>query len=228
MKRPRRTQTSIANISQSLLETGLTLLQRNALPAYRINSNSSRPPVAPGESNPSAIAMLLLVTGLDWHLARLKYWKDEWSARPNPAHKSFSWSMGDYFQKKVENLLQKRHENRLKEQLLELSAVRDNIAHPNLYTIEEVMFDDLSFGKPTTRLIGASLRPKTIARKMKRSEVTKLLRIPLIPRFIGYPEVVLGISIAEKFINHLVRRYGEEASLGGFIIENHPAEIGRA
>ena len=66
-------QLYIPNLSMGLFETALELLQRRAYPVYKKNIERREPPISHGESTPSSIAVLLITTGLDHHLSRLKY-----------------------------------------------------------------------------------------------------------------------------------------------------------
>ena len=76
MPRKSKVQESISNLSMGLIEHGLTLLQTPSFPVYKKNIDQRDPPFAPTEFTPSAIAILLMTSGLDYHLARLKWLRD--------------------------------------------------------------------------------------------------------------------------------------------------------
>jgi len=82
MARRGEMQESISILSTGLIERGLSLLQRDAFPVYQINRDRRGPPFAQGENLPSAIALLLLSSGLDYHLARLKWLRDLTEHKP--------------------------------------------------------------------------------------------------------------------------------------------------
>ena len=50
----------------------------------------------------------------------------------------FKWGMGNSLSKKLEGLLIKPTEKKFKEQLLELTIVRDCVAHPNFYIVKDI------------------------------------------------------------------------------------------
>ena len=75
-----------------LMEHALEMLQRRALPVYKRNIDRRKPPIAHGEFGPSAAAALLLTSGLDYHLARLKWLCDIVVERPPLPHAPyFNW-----------------------------------------------------------------------------------------------------------------------------------------
>jgi len=76
MPRKSKVQESISNLSKGLIEHGLTLLQTHAFPVYKKNIDQRDPPFASTEFTPSAIAIVLISSGLDYHLARLKWFRD--------------------------------------------------------------------------------------------------------------------------------------------------------
>src|SRR5688572_9621537 len=131
-------QASLSNLSMGLIGDGLELLQTKAFRVYRINIDRRGPPIAGTESVPACIAVLLLLTGLDYHLTNLKYRRDIATYTPALPHTPyFSWDIGDALSCKLENLLIRRNQKTLREQLLEITAVRDSIAHPKFYKIIE-------------------------------------------------------------------------------------------
>ena len=69
-------QESLSNISMGLIESGLELLQTKAYPAYKRNADRGGPPFAYPEYMNAGIAVLLMTSGLDYHLARLKCMRD--------------------------------------------------------------------------------------------------------------------------------------------------------
>lgn len=117
-----------------------------------------------------------------------------------------------------------KNERSLKEQLVELTIVRDSVAHPRLYLIKQAMHSDFSFNKPRAELSrGAELRPKALRRKLKGSERTKSLRLPLVSSWISYPDAVICVLVLYRFLNLLERKYGNPyAWVGNFFIRNNP------
>src|SRR5688572_2869540 len=93
--RPRSSLQSIANLSLNFVESAFLLLVNESLPVYRHNIGRKRPPVAAGENVPAAAAIMLLTTGLDYHLCRLKYLRDLARHTPPLPHTPyFNWSFG--------------------------------------------------------------------------------------------------------------------------------------
>jgi hypothetical protein len=210
----------------SLIREGLELLQAKALRVYRINIDRRRPPVAGTESVPACIAILLLTTGLDYHLARLKYLRDIAPHDPILPHTPyFSWDIGDSLSVKLERLLVRRHQKTLREQLLEISAVRDSVAHPKFYEItQEYVGDEWEFGRSTATLPpGYKHRTKTLNRKMAKTEHTRLLRLPLVPTWISYRDAVLSLMVVCRMLLWMEREYCNPYGwVGNFLVRNQP------
>lgn len=225
MPRQSQVQESISNLSMGLIENGLTLLQTQAFPVYKKNIDHRDPPFAYTEFTPSAIAVLLMTSGLDYHLAHLNWLRDiapHQSPLPYPTY--FNWKISDSLSEKVSTLLIQRNERRLKEQLVELTIVRDSVAHPKLYSIRRTMRANLSYSRPNAALAsGAKLDQKALQRKLKSSERTKSLRLPLVPSWISYPDAVAGILVLHRFLNLLERKYGNPyAWMGQFFVRDEP------
>lgn len=228
MKERSYTQEYISNLSFGLIESALSSLQREAYPVYLKNIERRDPPFAHGEFTPSGIAILLMMSGLDFHLARLKYLRDLTPHSSPPPHTPyFNWEIGDPLSRKIENLLFKRNERRLREQLIEMTVMRDSVAHPKLYTISEVIKPDLNITKLKAKISpGAEHRAKARDRKLKYSERTRSLRLPLVPIWISYPDVVLCALVLNRFLSVLEGRYGNPyAWVGGFSVRNTPANF---
>jgi len=209
-----------------LIEHGLTILQTRSFPVYQKNIAQRDPPFASTESTPSAIAILLMSSGLDYHLARLKWFRDVAPYKPPlPYPTYFNWNIGDSLSGKISKLLIQRNERSLKEQLVELTIVRDSVAHPRLYLVKQAMRSDLSFCSPRAKLSpGAELRPKALMRKLKGSERTKSLRLPLVSSWISYPDAVVCVLVLHRFLNLLEIKYGNPyAWVGRFNIRNEPS-----
>lgn len=226
MARKSGVQGSISILSMGLIEHGLSLLQTHSFPVYKKNIDQRDPPFAPTEFTFSAIAILLMSSGLDHHLARLKWLRDIAPDRqPLPYPTYFNWKIGDSLSHKVSSLLAQNNEKRLREQLVELTIVRDSVAHPRLYLIKRTMRSDLSFSKPRAELSrGAELRDKASSRKLKGSERTKSLRLPLVSSWISYPDAVTCVLVLHRFLNLLERKYGNPyAWVGNFFVRNDPA-----
>lgn len=105
--------------------------------------------------------------------------------------------------------------------------MRDSVAHPKLYLIREVIRPDLSIAKLKAIISpGVEHRPKARDRKLKRSERTRLLRFPLVPTWISYPDVVLCVVVLNRFLSVLEERYGNPyAWVGSFSVRNDPADF---
>ena len=177
-------------------------------------------------STPSAIAILLMSSGLDYHLARLKWLREvarHDSPLPYPTY--FNWKVGDALSEKITKLLIQKNEKRLKEQLIELTIVRDSVAHPRLYLVKQAKRSDLSFCRPHAELSpGAELRSKALKSKLKGSERTKSLRLPFVPSWISYPDAVVCVLVLHRFLNLLEIKYGNPyAWVGHFSIRNEPS-----
>jgi hypothetical protein len=226
MPRKSKVQESISNLSMGLIEHGLTLLQTHSFPVYKKNIDQRDPPFAPTEFTPSAIAILLMTSGLDYHLARLKWLRDvapHDSPLPYPTY--FNWKVGEALSRKITKLLIQKNEMRLKEQLIELTIVRDSVAHPRLYLVKQTMRADLSYCSPRAELSpGADLRAKALQRKLKGSERTKALRLPLVSSWISYPDAVTCVLVLHRFLNLLEQKYRNPyAWVGNFFVRNDPA-----
>lgn len=222
MPRKKQFQESISNLSMGLINAAFKLLEGQALPIYRKNIDRRRPPVAGTENVPSAAAILLLNAGLDYHLCRLKYMRDiAQHSFPLPHTPYFNWEIDDYLHEKISKLLIKQNENHLKEQLLEVTAIRDCVVHPKFYEIKEAFDADYNFTNTTAKLVpGSTLRSKARDRKMKHSELTRLLRLPFVPTWISYSDAVLCVLVLHRFLNLLERRYGNYAALGSMFAES--------
>jgi hypothetical protein len=208
-----------------LVENGLTLLQRSAFPVYQKNVDRREPPIAHGESTPSGIAVLLIATGLDYHLSRLKYFRDYAPHDPPlPYTPYFKWTIGDALYTKIDCLLTSRNDKRLREQLVEITIVRDSVAHLKIYTFKEKIRQDYSFGRSSAILPqGEAHRQKALTRKRVRSERTRLLALPLVPTWISYGDAVTCVMVLNRFLNLLERKYGNPyAWVGGFFVRNDP------
>src|SRR6476661_8410212 len=108
-----KAQEYITNLSNDLIMQALETVQHHAFPVYKRNADN-RESVAHGEFRPCAGALLLLTAGLDFHLARLKYFRDiAPHKKPLPHTPYFNWEIGDFFTDKIEKLLIKPSEKRL-------------------------------------------------------------------------------------------------------------------
>ncbi|MBX3301763.1 MAG: hypothetical protein KF693_06075 [Nitrospira sp.] len=135
----------------------------------------------------------------------------------------FYWGIDDFLTTKIEKLLQRSGENRLKNQLLEVTSMRDSVAHPKLYLVKQLTKPDDSISEQKAELAaGVKHRQKTIARKLKRSERTVSLRLPLVATWISYVDMVLCVLIINRFLNLLQEKYDYYAWLGGFSVQNIP------
>lgn len=222
-----KAQESISILSMDLISHAFEMVQRRAFPVYQKNIDQRDPPFAHGEFGPCAIAILLLTSGLDYHLARLKYLRDETRHKPPlPYTPYFNWRIDDFLHTKIERLLIKRTEKRLKEQLIELTIMRDSVAHPKVYLIRHLMRPDYSVTKQKATFSGSVHRPKVLKRKLTRSERTRSLRLPLVPNWISYPDIVVCILVLNRFLNLLEQRYGNPyAWIGGFSVRNDPLDF---
>jgi hypothetical protein len=176
-----KAQEHITNLANDLIMQALDTVQRQAFRVYQRNAED-RASLAHGEFGPCAGAILLLTAGLDFHLARLKYLRDiARYKRPFPHTPYFDWDIDYFLTDKIGRLLIKRGEKSLKTHLLELTAMRDSVAHPKLYLIRDLIKPDFSFSKPQATRSGWEHRKKTADLKRKRSERTRFLQLPLVP-----------------------------------------------
>ena len=112
-------QLYIPNLSMGLFETALELLQRRAYPVYKKNIERREPPISHGESTPSGIAVLLIMTGLDHHLSRLKSLRDHASdSLVDPNTPYFKWEMENSLSKTLEGFLSNSGRRNLKNNFL--------------------------------------------------------------------------------------------------------------
>ena len=102
--------------------------------------------------------------------------------------------------------------------------MRDSVAHHKLYLISHLMRPDYTATKQKAKLAdGANHRLKARQRKLKRSERTKSLRLPLVPTWISYPDIVAGILVLNRFLNLLEQKYTNPyAWVGEFSARNDP------
>jgi hypothetical protein len=218
-----KAQEHITNLANDLIMQALDTVQRQAFPVYQRNAED-RESLAHGEFRPCAAAILLITAGIDFHLARLKYFRDlARYKRPFPHTPYFDWDIDKFLIVKIKKLLIRPSEKRLKQQLLELTAMRDSVAHPKLYLIRELVKPDLSVSKPKATQSGWKHWDKTAALKLKRSERTQLLRLPLVPTWISYVDMVVCILVMSRFFSALETKYGPWYSmLGGLMARNDP------
>lgn len=207
-----------------LMEHALELLQRRAFPAYKRNIDRRKPPLAHGEFGPSAAAALLLTSGLDYHLARVKWLCDIVVERPPLPHAPyFNWKIDYYLPDKIERLLQGSTEKRLRNQLLEVTSMRDYVAHPKLYLVKQLWKSDDNVIEQSPKLAtGVEHRKKTESRKQKRFERTASLRLPLVTTWISYVDMVLCVLVITRFVNLLQEKCDYRGSLGSFSVRNDP------
>lgn len=220
------TQDYISNLSMDLIGHALEISQNEAFPAYQRHIERREPPFSHREFAPCAIAILLLTSGLDYHLARLKYLRDLYRHSPPLPHTPyFNWKIGDSLFSKVSKLLWKRTERRLREQVIELTVVRDSVAHPKLYLVKQRWKADDTVAEHRARISeGAEHRAKAVERKLKRSEKTRSLHLPLVPTWLSYVDLVVCVLVLTRFINLIEDRYGNPyAWTGSFSVRNVPA-----
>jgi len=175
--------------------------------------------VAQGENVNAAATIVMLVTGLDYHLCRLKYLRDVAKhKKPLPYTPYFNWTFGQALSTKLRKLLIRPNEGRLLTQLIEVTVCRDSIVHPKFYTITHPWNADLTNGRLTARLApGAELGSKAIQHKMRRRDFTRLLRLPLVPTWVSYVDAVVCILILHRLLNLLESRYGNPYAVVGGI-----------
>ena len=193
-----------------LIRSAFLLLIKQSLPIYKTNIDHKRPPVAARENVNAAAAIVLVTTALDYHVCRLKYLRDVAKHDPPlPYTPYFLWTFGDPLSKKLKGLLISAKDRRLLDQLIELTVCRDSIIHPKFHTITHVLDADHELKK-----LKAQLPPNTIVRKkesrhkMKRMELTRLLRLPLVPTWVSYVDAILCILVLHRFFNLIEKRYG--------------------
>jgi hypothetical protein len=218
-------QESITNLAHDLISNALETVQRGAFPFYQRSIGEERDSLSRGEYIPCAIAIVLLISGLDYHLAHLKYLRDVARSKPALPHTPyFNWTTGDYLYNKIDRLLIRRNEKRLRDQIIELTVMRDSIAHPQLYLIRQLLRPDFTTSKQKAKTTDWQHRDKALKRKLKRSERTLSLRLPLVPTWISYPDIVVSILVLTRFFNLLEEKYGRYYSMiGKFFARNNPA-----
>ncbi len=209
---------SISNLSVGLIESAFLLLIERSLPVYRHNIHRERPPVAARENVNAAATIVMLITALDYHLCRLKYLRDIATQEPPLTYTPyFNWTFEDALSKKLKKLLTRKKEGRLLTQLIELTVCRDSIVHPKFYTVTESWDTDLNYKSMKAELApGVTLKPKAIKHKVGKRDVTKLVRLPLVPTWVSYLDAVLCILVLHRLFNLLEWRYGNPyAWVGG-------------
>lgn len=150
------------------------------------------------------------MTGLDYHLARLKYLHDIGPDKPPSFNKPFNWKTQDALSTKIKVLLGEPDEEDLKLHLLEMTLMRDSVAHSQIYEEDRATLSDDYTIEVTAKLAtGSAHRAKTLCHKDENSEYTKLLRLPLVPTWISYPDVVACVCVLDRLQSLLVDRYGE-------------------
>jgi predicted secreted protein len=197
-QRERSSQKSISNLSVNFIESAFLILVENSLPVYRHSIDRKRPPVAAGENVSAAAAVMLLATGLDYHLCRLKYLRDVAKHTPALPHTPyFNWSFADALSVKIQRLLLSPRESRLQRQVIEFTVCRDAIIHPKFYTITHSWAGvDFKDGTVTAELPpGVDHRPKTIQHKMQRREFSRILKLPLVPTWVSYVDARVRFSL---------------------------------
>lgn len=220
-KAPKASESShktVANLSISLIESAFLLLTERSLPVYQRNIDRPRPPVATRENVNAAAAIVMLTTGLDYHLCRLKYLRDVSIPDPPLPHTPyFNWTFGHALSKKLRQLLMGVRGSRLLRQLIEITVCRDAIVHPKFYTVTHSRDAHLIYTKLKAELpVGATLDPKAIENKMRRRDFTKLLKLPLVPTWVSYVDGVVCILVFHRLLNLLEARYGNPyAWVGG-------------
>lgn len=160
----------------------------------------------------------MLVTGIDYHLCRLKFLRDVTDHNPPLPHTPyFNWSFGDAVSTKLRRLLIQRKEVRLLSQLIEMTVCRDSIVHPKFYTITHSWDAELNDRSLKAKLApGAVLSNKALRYKMTRRDFTKLLKLPLVPTWVSYIDAVSCILVVHRLLNILEWRYGNPyAWVGG-------------
>jgi hypothetical protein len=210
--------TSISNLSLNLIESAFLLLTEHSLPVYRHNISRQRPPVAGGENVNAAASIVMLVTGLDYHLCRLKYLRDVAVHKPPLPHTPyFDWTFGDPLSSKLKKLLKRPKEKRLLTQLIELTVCRDSIVHPKFYTVTHSWDADFNDKRLSAKLSpGVTLGNKAIAHKMRRRDFTRMLRLPIVPTWVSYVDAVVCILVLHRLLNLLEWRCGNPyAWVGG-------------
>lgn len=199
------------------------LLEREALPFYRKNSgNRQKGLVVYPERTSVAAAIPLMIAGLDYHLARLKYFVDLTEWEPPLLHQPyFNWRIDASLVTKITEILNSRKERRLREQLMEVTGIRDTIIHPKLYVIEEVFSSASGLKARTAKLApGSNHREKVKKRKLAREERTKSLKLPLVPTWLSYADGVLVILVIHRFLNLIKKRYGNLFWIGSVFLKS--------
>ncbi len=203
-------QQSVSNLSVSFIESAFLMLVGNSLPVYRHNIARQRPPVAAGENVSAAAAVMLLITGLDYHLCRLKYLRDIYKHTPPlPNTPYFNWSFSEALPTKLQRLLTRPKETLLLKQLIEMTVCRDAIVHPKFYTITRSWNADFEDSTIRAKLPpGTTHWPKAMKNKMQRREFSRVLKLPLVPTWVSYIDAVVCILVLHRLLSLLEWRYG--------------------
>lgn len=202
-KRSHRTDKFISIQSLSFFRVVFSCLAR-ALPIYQ--KNVSRPPVAGHENIECSAAIVLMVTALESHVNRLMYFEPQ------------GLSTKDNLLKKLQTYLPHRKYKKLLRQTEEVTACRDAIIHAHVW--EETRKSDENWNvvrqswkiAEVTQLLG-----KTQRNILKRTQLSRLLRVNLMPTKVSYPDAVKALVVILRIMRELEKKYGNpKAHVGPF------------
>jgi hypothetical protein len=211
-KRSHRTDRFISIQSLSFFRVVFSCLAR-ALPVYQ--KNVSRPPVAGHENIESSAAIVLMVTALESHVNRLMYFEP------------LGLSTKDNLLKKLETYLPQRKYKKLLRQTEEVTACRDAIIHAHVW--EETRKSDENWKvvnqswkvAEVTQLLG-----KTKRNILKRTQLSRLLGVNLMPTKVSYPDAVKAFVVILRIMRELEKEYGNpKAHVGPFPCEPALARV---
>jgi hypothetical protein len=211
-KRSHRTDKLISIQSLSFFRVVFSCLAR-ALPVYQ--KNVSRPPVAGHENIESSAAIVLMVTALESHVNRLMYFEPQ------------GLSTKDNLLKKLETYLPQLKYKKVLRQTEEVTACRDAIIHAHVW--EETRKSDENWNvvkqswkvAEVTQLLG-----KTQRNILKRTQLSRLLAVNLMPTKVSYPDAVKALVVILRIMRELEKKYGNpKAHVGPFPYEPALARV---
>jgi hypothetical protein len=211
-KRRHRTEKTISIQSTSFFTVVFACLAK-ALPVYR--RNPIRPPVALHENIESSAAIVLMVTGLESHVNRLMYFEPH------------GLSTKDNLLKKLETYLPQRKYKKLLRQMEEVTTCRDAIVHAHVWEETRKLDVNWNIVKQSWKVAHVTqLRGKIKRNIMKRAQVSRLLRVNLMPTKVNYADAVKALVVILRLMRELEKRYGNpKAWVGPFPYEPALARV---
>ena len=211
-KRGHRTDKLISIQSMSFFRVVFACLAK-ALPVYR--KNVTRPPVAGHENIESSAAIVLMVTALESHVNRLMYFEPQ------------GLSTKDNLLKKLETYLPQRRYKSLLRQTEEVTTCRDAIIHAHVWEETRKFDGNWKLVKQSWKVAEVTqLLGKTKRNIMKRTQLSRLLRVNLMPTKVSYADAVKALVVILRIMRELEKRYGNpKAHVGPFPYEPALARV---